>query len=632
MRLPSYWALVVLAGCARDPRDVNAARSEPARDPAALSARSVALCALVGPNSDTPGIYGTDLGHTVTDPTDSNSIDMLFGDTWSKRGSCKYPMLQSDDLQASLPLQRPSDLSDGRFDETNAPATRACRTLEVPVKDARDATTWDRIRLFSKPDAATTDTPIDTGALRTPVAAFSDGEHVFAMYARNDFAYCKTTSECVGGTACTTDPGYAGKRLGACTRVHASGDDAVPTYCRDVTDCDPGMQCGTTTRGVCVATNPFELRTPAGNLTPSWYRDDPRLGIARVMYLAARIWPDRPADYAVVDRFITNRFVNVATRTVRNFDPDHPERNDYRPGSQTLLMWGRAQYFALGGVQHLPFFLYASLGDLHGDPKRVRFRPHFFAGYSNSGAPTWSERESDALPIYGTETRRNATARGGVEWAEPEFDYVNQMAVSYVAPLGRFVMLYGGDVPAFGVRDPNNGSVPDPVNRAPVAGAIHLRTATAPWGRPTLAARADAAWSSPLPILTRTEMAPYLSCGTGGDKELPGCMKDPTAVDPVSKEKPSTSLAGSLGVAASCAAGQLALSAQNGISGNPIGRMYGANIIDEWTTDVTATTRGLRNGDRAAGVYWNVSTWNPYQVVMIETELRGHPVGAPQSP
>jgi hypothetical protein len=79
----------------------------------------------------------------------------------------------------------------------------------------------------------------------------------------------------------------------------------------------------------------------------------------------------------------------------------------------------------------------------------------------------------------------------------------------------------------------------------------------------------------------------------------------------------------SLGTAATCILGDLALAAQKEMSGNPIGRFYAPNIIDEWTEDVTAHTYGLAADEREVEIYWNVSTWNPYQVVLVKTRLRG---------
>jgi len=42
--------------------------------------------------------------------------------------------------------------------------------------------------------------------------------------------------------------------------------------------------------------------------------------------------------------------------------------------------------------------------------------------------------------------------------------------------------------------------------------------------------------------------------------------------------------------------------------------VYGPNIFDAFTE--------AREGGEAVDVYWNVSTWNPYQVVFLRTRLR----------
>src|SRR6185295_19763485 len=101
-----------------------------------------------------------------------------------------------------------------------------------------------------------------------------------------------------------------------------------------------------------------------------------------------------PTDYAIVTRFVTNRFVNVAARTIAHFDEAHPESNDYRPGTETLLLWGRAAFLGAGGVQNLPFLLHVPLRGL--SPGGAGFEPRFFAGYDGAGAPAWSSSERDA--------------------------------------------------------------------------------------------------------------------------------------------------------------------------------------------------------------------------------------------
>ena len=47
------------------------------------------------------------------------------------------------------------------------------------------------------------------------------------------------------------------------------------------------------------------------------------------------------------------------------------------------------------------------------------------------------------------------------------------------------------------------------------------------------------------------------------------------------------------------------------------GRLYGPNIIDELTRSVPAQTPGAR----AAEIFWNVSTWHPYGVLLERTRI-----------
>jgi hypothetical protein len=44
------------------------------------------------------------------------------------------------------------------------------------------------------------------------------------------------------------------------------------------------------------------------------------------------------------------------------------------------------------------------------------------------------------------------------------------------------------------------------------------------------------------------------------------------------------------------------------------GFLYAPNIFDPWTS--------AREHGKAVDVYWNVSTWNPYQTVLLRTRIR----------
>jgi hypothetical protein len=206
------------------------------------------------------------------------------------------------------------------------------------------------------------------------------------------------------------------------------------------------------------------------------------------------------------------------------------------------------------------------------------------------------------------------------------------MTLSWVAPLSRWVMLYGGDLPAFMVLDPKTFKTRDPVNLQWASGAIHMRVAEHPWGAARRAPReggvaSDEAnggdWSSPTPVLTRKRSAAYLACGEDGPEALPGCVQDHEWTRPfkMASQLASHATHARFGeIAGSCLFGEGARAVQESLSGDPIGRLYAPNILDEWTADVTDPA-ALERGERGAELYWNVSTWNPYQVVLIKTQL-----------
>lgn len=614
--------------CIRDNRDLRAARTTPPRQPSGVAARSWTLCSLIGPRNGIDGIYGTDLGFTAR-PEHADKLTILFGDTWTRPvDGCEFFTLPSDDLQAWLPRARPSVFQPGA---PNPKAPVSCNLLETPPVDPESPTTPSRIRLFPNPVARSADSVMDMSSLRTPSTAFSDGERMYGIFYRNDPAYCTSTSECPNGMQCSNDASYSGPKLGECSPALKMAADAAPSYCRTNDDCGSLAQCGKAERGVCLSTKPFDLNLREGRVVPTWYHDDMRRGIARVLYVGAALWADHPLDYGTVARFTTNRFQNPTAKSVAFFDPDHPEKNDYRPGYHTLLIWGRAAAVEMDGAQALPFFAYLSLDALRGAPENAKFEPRFFAGYdASSGKPIWSEHEIDAQPIYGTEAKLVA-AQGGtkLDWREPEIDYVSQMSLSYVAPLGRWLMLYGGDLPAFMVLT-SSGRARDPAHLPISPGAIHMRVARHPWGG---ADRSDAAgaWSSPEPALTRQAAAHYLACGDEGPEGLPGCLKEGDPKSPLESFATLAGLAvtnpGKAGkVGPSCLAGELVHGAQDQLSGNRIGRLYGVNLIDDWSEEIQDQAAAAR-GERMVEVYWNASTWNPYQVVLVKTRLSARPLG-----
>ncbi|HKU39820.1 MAG TPA: hypothetical protein VJR89_16790 [Polyangiales bacterium] len=612
-----------LLACVHDDRELRAAQKDPARSPSGLVSRSQGLCSLIGPHTRNPGIWGADLGYTAR-TRDSKKLEMLFGDTWaSPVDGCQYPGDSSNDLQASLPVERPAEFAAGD-----------CKLLEYERAEQRDPTSWPHIRLFSSASARAGDRDLDLSGLRTPIAAFSDGDRMLALFQRLEPAECSVQADCPSGMSCSSEPGYSGPKVGECSRlIDIMPDDAGPDYCRDENDCVPGSSCDPLRRGVCMTLRPFDAETPRGRVAPSWYRDDPKRALSSVVYVGAAIWPERPSHYATIARFKTNRFQNAAARTVAYFDPEHPEWNDYSPGHHTLLVWGRNNFVENSGAQALPFLLYVPLDELRGSPESVVWKPRFFAGYNAEGAPKWSEVESDARPIYGDRAHFTQTGKDTLAWSEPEFDSVAQMALSWVAPLSRWVMFYGGDLPAFMVLDPSTGHARKPVHKQRATGAIHMRVSPHPWG-PARAGAGELGWSSAEPVLTRELAAPYLACGSEGPSDLPGCHQSDDGFRPfvllgaLADAAWQAPAPGFFDVAKRCVVGELARQFQETLSGNPIGRLYAPNIIDEWTQEVTDDADRARNV-RSVELYWNVSTWNPYQVALFKTRLSAGPGSEP---
>ena len=569
---------------------------------------------------------------------------MLFGDTWfAPVQGCQYPGDSNNDLQGTLPARRPARFQPGPPELPAEQATPSCDLLEYGFEDERDVTSWQRTRLFKRGSPRRPEDSIDLGGLRTPIAAFSDGERMLALFERFDPAQCSTSAECPSGMQCSTDPGYKGTPLGACERLVKLTPDPPPDHCRDDADCVRFTKCKPAEQGVCLASAPFEIDTPNGRVSPSWYRDDPKQAVANLIYVAAAIWPDHPGDYTTIASFATNRFQNAAVRTIAYFDPKHPENADYRPGYHTLLMWGRQSYVTSEGNQALPFLLYVPLDELRGAPEQAVWKPRFFAGYDDDGNPAWSEHESDARPIYGAHDSDVQAQGNQLQWAEPESDLVAQLSLSWVAPLSRWVMLYGGDMPAFMVIEARSGKAYKQVNLPWSAGSIHMRSAPHPWGPARLTPRRAGTprqalgpgWSSAEPLLSRETIAPYMGCSSTDPGTPPGCR-------PPSDQSRTAKLLGALAsavsapktgpfsdVAGSCINGELSLWAQDHLSGDTIGRLYAPNIIDEWTQEVTDDAQRARS-QRSAEIYWNVSTWIPYQVVLVKSRLTAREDAAPQ--
>jgi hypothetical protein len=312
------------------------AASTPAGD---IAGQTWKLCTWLGPLTERPGIYGTDLGFEAALPAASNAPDqlqLLFGDTYAEASDyCSYLVGMQDDLAARISRERPATLQPG----APAAVSDVCAASQITRDDPQDPTSWRRMRLFPDTISNAPERALDTGILRAPVTAWSDGDHSFVWFYRDEYSRCDTDVDCPSDTHCTAGPQYTGKRMGGCQPTLPLVTDPAPEFCREDSDCVAPATCVDLDRGVCVADAPFVVQRDGQSITPTWYTEDPRDGIPSIMHIASAYWPERPEDWATGFRFATNKFINATARTVAHFDPEHPELNDYAPGNETLLLW-----------------------------------------------------------------------------------------------------------------------------------------------------------------------------------------------------------------------------------------------------------------------------------------------------
>jgi hypothetical protein len=346
--------------------------------------------------------------------------------------------------------------------------------------------------------------------LNTPVTGFFDGQREWGIFI------------VAGGQTCTREE--AGNGAPCSTALSAQAADLS---CADIAG-----------RPLCAD----PTSTKHGDGAQAFY-----------LHIAERVGP---TSYVTRAMFLTNKYLNLTTRAVRAFDPEDERGRDYRPGTGALLVWGRPGFDdQSGNGEAPPYFLYHPLPfEMTGD--QIAFEPRYLSGVVDN-VPTFSTSQTDAVPLY-----------------TGEFEPVNHAAVSYIEPLRRWLMIYGGNSTDFLNADGTAGQ------SQPVRGAMHARFATQPWGP----------WTDPQPVLTNEQMAQDIVCG----KQAPvGCLPPP---DPP--------------IRPAC------LEFVDPLGG---GNLYGANIIDVMTRE----TRASSGHGPAADIFWNVSTWHPYSVVLVKTHIEG---------
>jgi hypothetical protein len=522
--------------------------------------------------------YGTDLGITFQH---RGHLRVLFGDTISSELGNRIGSTNpaSDDASSYICLEASSDCQSFELIPTGAavdnyvngdPFGGLNQYLTAipwqrggpPIHFEVDSTS--KTRPFSVMPGG--GAPIAMGSGNTPVAAFSNSPSAtpppgvtatqFAMFLRGDYASCSNDAQCAPFTC---DLNLATRNFGDITVACSRDQCTVP----------PGS-------GLCVD----PLSSVYGN--GSW--EGRRLSVVRRVQVGNSLVTggvESKYQFATV-QWLTNRFTNMSVRTVEDFDPARTDftRNDYRPSdgtgaNQRVFLWGRPVFVGDRGQTH-PAKLYLAYTNVptYGSTGPNGFSPMYFTGVVG-GRATFSSNPTTAVPLQ-------LGPNGSTD--EP-WDVVNQFSVSYVVPLKKWVMLYGGD--AFPDHSQNPARHPllptaynldsDTTESYHPWGSVLVRTATDPWGP----------WSDPVPLYPKDTTEALLSYAQDGLLHNPNCTDPNHCVHHES---------------------------DNGFA--PWGFMYGVNIVDNWTTSTTA------NGKIAATLYWNVSTWDPYQVVLMRSTIQ----------
>lgn len=487
--------------------------------------------------------YGTDLGWSYEH---GGEIHFLFGDTHgAEKGGGISPT---------------HDDSFGTIDLAEWPDPMRITAANLP-----------RLKLGQDPGSSQA-WAIDPGhpmeGLKTPVGGFSNGAREFGLFLTAKPQGCRVDADCSNGLTCDAGLGFLGER---------------PERREGLT-----LPCSDTVQG-CNADTLFDATgapiQPSGlcsDRTSSIWADTAfgRVGAYGIRHLAGLRSTTDPRLYTDTRDWLTNKFTNVALRTVSDFVPEMGSgraKQDYRSAGaagehRRVFLWGRPGFIGVN-AKGSTLALYFAYVDMPGGPG-FSWDVHFYTGTGADGVPSFSSEEREAAPVD------LDASQAGVQPQEVH-DIVQHMSIVWIEHLKKWVMFYGGGISKFPIPQwaPNCGVLEifvrtDCSNVVVGNGAIRMRTADDPWGP----------WTRPQDLIVGGDPDERPLAGQyapGGALHHPACTGDKC-------QAPSAQL-------------------QKG----DYGWLYGANIIEEW----------IRPAGKGVDVIWNASTWDPYRVVLLRTRI-----------
>ncbi len=496
--------------------------------------------------------YGTDLGFTYQH---DGKLQLLFGDTMANE--------TGEPIEASSGTRL--DDSFGSIDLAEWPDPASFSPGHIPL-----------IKLPQNPGSDEM-SAIDIGrameGFKTPVGGFSNGRDEYGVFFNFKPQGCRTDSECGNGMTCDTGLGYVGPPYTNEAGVTFGCIDGSIAACISDTESDASGS-PVAGSGFCADHgSTIFAETPMG-----------RIGAMGVHLLIGTRSTDKPKVYSIDHEWLTNRFLNVALRTVTDFDPPGKgaANPDFRPTGATpvpagrhprVFMWGRPGFVGVNRTGRT-LGMYFAFVDLPQGPG-YEWKPQYYTGTDQSGVPHFSADEAEAAAVD------LDASQPGIQSADA-WDVVDQISVAWVEPLKKWVMFYGGGMinlpiqpylPLCGVLQLFVG--PECTEVVIGDGAFHMRTADQPWGP----------WSPPQDIIA------------SGDPAVPGS----------GQYKPGGVLRHPSCTQTGCAPHTKA----RDINPQEYGFFYSSNIIEQWT----------RPAGTGVDIIWNASTWDPYRIVLLRTHI-----------